>query len=109
MLHTWDRRDIIIVVQKQREVKKMEPTFVLNRDMFDSLMEDQHMKVYQLADAMGVTPSTVYRIMNGDTRVSSYSMAKMVKAFGLDDMGMTKLFPIAPVLHGSNEQKEAAK
>ena len=80
----------------------MESTFVLNQREFERLLDEHQMTIYQLADAMGVNPSTVYRIKNGDNQISASSMAKMVQAFGLREAGINKLFLIAPVLHVGN-------
>lgn len=64
---------------------------------------------YSLAKRIGVAPSTIYRILNGERGVGGELIPKLLKAFSLSEKDFSELFIFEDVLPKSNTRKEAAK
>ncbi len=67
----------------------------LKNKEFADYMQRNNYTFYSLADEMGVAPSTLYRVVKGERGVGSSFIVKLLKAFGLDEDGFSKLFEFA--------------
>lgn len=76
---------------------------VLNKTVMEKMMLTRNEDVYSLAKRMGVAPSTIYRILNGDRGVGSDLIAKLLRAFDLSEKDFDKLFIFTDVLPNDNE------
>ncbi|MGF7436809.1 helix-turn-helix domain-containing protein [Lentilactobacillus senioris] len=81
---------------------------LLKVDNFNKLLEDQNLTVYGLSKIMNVTPSTIYRLINGDLKggATSNTVGKMLKAFGLTEDDFPQLFIFESSLPKGNEEKQ---
>ena len=83
---------------------------VLKKESLSELMTKSNHDVYSLAKVMSVSPSTIYRIINGDRGVGSDMIAKLLKAFDLSEKDFDKLFIFTGMLPNDNgndsKQKE---
>ncbi|MDT2776624.1 helix-turn-helix domain-containing protein [Enterococcus thailandicus] len=77
---------------------------LLKQKELHSLMKREGDDPYSLAKRMGVAPSTVYRILNGDRGVGGELIPKLLKAFNLSEEDFDKLFIFSEVLPKSNEE-----
>ncbi|KRM79445.1 hypothetical protein FC84_GL001624 [Lapidilactobacillus dextrinicus DSM 20335] len=83
---------------------------ILKNDYFHELLKNKGMTITGLSRIMGVNPSTIYRMMNQETEVSSNVIAKMMAAFGLKEADFGELFIFKSTLLKSNDDdKEVIK
>ena len=75
---------------------------VLNKIAMEKMMSAKNVDVYSLAKRMGVAPSTIYRILNGDRGVGSDLIAKLLRAFDLSEKDFYKLFIFTEPLPNDN-------
>ena len=75
---------------------------VLKKESLSELMANSNHDVYSLAKVMNVSPSTIYRIINGDRGVGSDMIAKLLKAFDLSEKDFDKLFIFIEELPNGN-------
>ena len=82
---------------------------VLKKESLSDLMVKSHHDVYSLAKVMSVSPSTIYRIINGDRGVGSDMIAKLLKAFDLSEKDFDKLFIFTGTLPNDNSDNSKQK
>ena len=80
-------------------------TYLKKKAIID-LMSENGDDAYSLAKRMGVAPSTIYRILNGDRGVGGELIPKLLKAFNLSERDFDKLFIFSESLPYSNGDKQ---
>lgn len=68
---------------------------ILNKQALKRMMKQNGDDVYSLASRIGVAPSTIYRLLNGDRGVGSQLIAKLLWAYELSEKDFDKLFIIS--------------
>lgn len=79
---------------------------ILKNDYFHELLKSRGMTITGLSRVMDVNTSTIYRMLNQETEVSSNVIAKMMAAFNLSEADFGKLFIFKSTLLKSNNFKE---
>lgn len=82
---------------------------VLKKESLSDLMKQSNHDVYSLAKVMSVSPSTIYRIINGDRGVGSDMIAKLLKAFDLSEKDFDKFFIFTGTLPNDNGDNSKQK
>lgn len=81
---------------------------LLKKSELQKLMTKFGYDNYSLAKKMGVAPSTIYRVLNGDRGVGGNLIPKLLTAFDLTESDFDKLFIFKNELPYSNNKQEVS-